>query len=58
MEKNSYYEGTLTLKDMPDRQEARELVAFAVAQLEGLPARTKGQEDDLKKARDLAASWK
>jgi len=58
MEKNCYYEGTLTLKNESDRQEARELLSWTIGQLEGLPSRTQGQEDDFKKARDLAAAWK
>jgi tetratricopeptide (TPR) repeat protein len=58
VEKNCYYEGTLALKNESDRQEARELLAWTLGRLEGLPSRTKADEDDLKKARDLGASWK
>jgi tetratricopeptide (TPR) repeat protein len=58
MEKNSYYEGTLTLKDLSDREEARELVAWTVGQLQALPRRTQGEEDDLQEALEVQAGWK
>jgi tetratricopeptide (TPR) repeat protein len=58
MEKNSYYEGTLTLKDLSDREEARQLVAWTVGQLQALPRRTQGEEDDLQEALEVQAGWK
>ncbi len=58
MEKNSYYEGTLTLKNLSDREEARELVAWTVGELQALPRRTQKEEDDLKKALQVQAGWK
>jgi tetratricopeptide (TPR) repeat protein len=58
MEKNSYYEGNLTLKDLSDRSEARELVAWTVGELQALPRRTQSEEDDLKEALEVQASWK
>jgi hypothetical protein len=47
------YEGTVTLKPVSDREEARNLAQWAVAELEKLPARTAGQEEDLRKAREV-----
>ena len=58
MEKNWYYEGTLTLKNLSDREEARELLAWAIAQLQALPQRSQGEEDDLKEALEVQAGWK
>jgi tetratricopeptide (TPR) repeat protein len=58
MEKNSYYEGTLTLKDLSDREEARELVAWAVGRLQALPRRTQSEQDDLQEALEVQAGWK
>ncbi len=58
MEKNFYYEAAVTLKDVSDRQEARELVSWAVQQMQDLPQRTRSQEDDLKEAQELLPAWK
>jgi tetratricopeptide (TPR) repeat protein len=58
MEKNCYYEGTLTLKDQSDREEARELLAWTVGELKALPSRTQGEQDDLKEALEVQAGWK
>lgn len=58
LEKNAYYEGSLTLKNLSDREEARELIAWTIRQLESLAGRTPGQEDDLKEARETQAGWR
>jgi tetratricopeptide (TPR) repeat protein len=58
MEKNCYYEGSLTLKDLSDREEARELVAWAVGRLQALPRRTQSEQDDLQEALEVQAGWK
>jgi tetratricopeptide (TPR) repeat protein len=57
MEKNFHYEGTLTLKNASDREEALELLRRTVRQLESLQRRTDGQNDDLAKARELLEEW-
>ena len=58
MEKNFYYEGTVALKSVSDREDALEILTRTVRELESLGRRTAGQEDDLKEARELLASWK
>ena len=58
MEKNCYYEGTLTLKNLSDREEAQELLAWTVGQLQAIPRRTQGEEDDLKEALETQSGWK
>jgi tetratricopeptide (TPR) repeat protein len=58
LEKNCYYEGSLSLKDQSDREEARELLGWAIGELQALPRRTQGEEDDLKEALEVQAGWK
>jgi tetratricopeptide (TPR) repeat protein len=58
LEKNCYYEGTLTLKNMSDREEAREIANTILAELEALPARDKQEQDDLKDLKEMMAGWK
>jgi tetratricopeptide (TPR) repeat protein len=58
MEKNFYYEAEVKLAEVSDRQEARQLVGWAVVQMQGLPQRTRSQEDDLQEALELQADWK
>jgi len=58
LEKNCYYEGTLSLKDQSDREEARELLGWTVGQLQALPRRTPSEEGDLQEALELQAGWK
>ena len=53
LEKNCYYEGALSLKDQSDREEARELLGWAIGELQALPRRTQGEEDDLQEALEL-----
>jgi len=57
MEKNFYYEAAVSLQPMSDREEARQLLGWVIAQLEKIPNRDDGQEDDLKEAREVQASW-
>jgi hypothetical protein len=57
MEKNFYYEAEVSLKDLSDREEALELIRWVVGEMESLPARSDGQNDDLEEARELLASW-
>jgi tetratricopeptide (TPR) repeat protein len=57
MEKNFYYEAVVSLKDMSDREEARELINWVIRELQGLSGRTDSQNDDLKEAREVLESW-
>jgi len=57
MEKNFYYEATVSLKDMSDREEALELINWVIQELQNLPERTDSQDDDLKEAREVLESW-
>jgi tetratricopeptide (TPR) repeat protein len=57
MEKNFYYEAALTLAGVSDREEARQLIDWVIAQLQGIPNRDDGEEDDLTEAREVKASW-
>ncbi len=58
VEKAYTYEAAVRLADKSDREEARELVAWAVRELEGRAARTAGDEDDLTEARGVLAGWR
>ena len=58
LEKNCYYEGSLSLKDQSDREEARELLGWTIGELQALPRRTQGEEDDLQEALELQSGWK
>ncbi len=58
MEKNFYYEAVVSLKEMSDREEALEMIGWVIRELESLPGRTGSQDDDLKEAREVLASWK
>ena len=57
MEKNFYYEATVSLKDMSDREEALELINWVIRELQGLSGRTDSQNDDLQEAREVLESW-
>ncbi len=58
LEKGSAYEGLVTLAAVSDREEARTMVQKAIGGFEALAARTKGEDNDLKEARELLASFK
>ena len=57
LEKGSAYEATLQLKAVSDREEARELVNWMIAELSKIGSRTAGQDDDLKEAKETLAEW-
>ena len=57
MEKNFYYEAAVTLEGASDREEALELINWVIRELKGLSGRTDSQEDDLKEAEEVLASW-
>jgi len=58
LEKGSSYEAAVTLKAVSDREEARELVNWIIAELSNKASRTKGQDTDLADARETLAEWK
>jgi hypothetical protein len=57
LEKGSLYEATVTLKDISDRDEARALVQWVIAELEKAPSLTAPQKKDLGKAKDVLKGW-
>jgi len=57
MEKNFYYEATVSLKDMSDREEALGLINWVIRELQGLSGRTDSQNDDLQEASEVLESW-
>jgi hypothetical protein len=57
LEKGSLYEATAALQDMSDREEAKELVQFAVSELGRLESLTAPQAKDLQKAREILKGW-
>jgi hypothetical protein len=58
LEKGSAYEAAVQLKAVSDRDEARELVNWMIAELSKIGSRTAGQDDDLKEAKETLAEWK
>ena len=57
LDKGSLYEATVTLKAVSDREEAKSLVQWVVAELGGRAALTAPQADDLKKAKEVLSGW-
>jgi hypothetical protein len=57
LDRGCSYEGTVTLQNISDREEARALVQFAVTELEKKQARTYDDNDDLDKAREVLKGW-
>jgi hypothetical protein len=57
LDKASLYEGTVVLKDMSDREEARALVQWAITEMVKQPALTAPQVKDLDKARTVLKGW-
>ncbi|MBN2353704.1 MAG: hypothetical protein JXD23_14120 [Spirochaetales bacterium] len=58
LEKNFFYEGTLTLKPISDRDEARQITASVIHELEGIAKPSASNVSDLKVARETAANFK
>lgn len=56
-ERGMAFEGTVTLANRSDREEAVEMVRNAISSLQRIPNRTVGQNDDLKKAQEVLAGW-
>jgi tetratricopeptide (TPR) repeat protein len=57
LEKSFYYESTIDLKKITDREEAREILDWVISELEKIHVRTKEQEDNLKEALETFKSW-
>ncbi|MBN1699074.1 MAG: hypothetical protein JW881_16260 [Spirochaetales bacterium] len=57
LKKNFYFEGTRSLKNMTDREEARFLIDTAIRELEAIKKRDKTENDDLKDAIEFRDGW-
>ena len=57
LEKGFYYEGTIKIKNIADREEARDLLERVITELKGITNRSKEQDDDLKEAKETIGSW-
>jgi hypothetical protein len=57
LDKASLYEGTIVLKDVSDREEAKSLAQWVITELVKLPALTAPQIKDLDKAREVLRGW-
>jgi tetratricopeptide (TPR) repeat protein len=57
-DRGSYYEGSLTLKNISDVEEARQILNGVIRELESIGRRTGSQEQDLNKAKELLATLK
>jgi hypothetical protein len=57
LDKGSFYEASVTLGDMSDQEEAKSLVKWVVAELEGAVSLTAPQRKDLQKAKDVLKGW-
>lgn len=58
VEQQYFYEGNVTLKNMSDREEARDLLRFVIRELEAKADRTAGNNGDLQEARKKLAEYK
>lgn len=52
-ERGSYYEGSLTLGNISDAEEAEQILTGLIRELESISTKTDSQEKDLKKAKEL-----
>ncbi len=57
LERSFYYEASIPLVEIADRDEALELARWVVSELEATPERLPEDEDDLQEVRDLLADW-
>lgn len=55
LERSFYYEGTVELKSLSDREEALELLRWVIHGLEAVPDRSENQNKDLTEAREILA---
>jgi hypothetical protein len=58
LEKGSAFEATVALKPGSDREEAREIVNWIIAELSKMTSRTAGEDSDLADAREKLVEWK
>jgi tetratricopeptide (TPR) repeat protein len=58
LKKSFYFEATVTIKDMSDKEEALEIINKVINDLEKKSNRDKTENDDLKDAKELKSSWK
>ncbi len=54
LERGFYYEGTVQLKNVPDREEARDIIRWVIRTLESQTRRTKNQNTSLERAKRIA----
>ncbi len=57
LEKGCAYEGTVTLQNLSDREEAKALINYAIAALEKKQNRTSADDGDLEDARVVLKGW-
>ena len=57
LDQSFWYEGSVTLKDLSDREEAKALLLSAITELGELSALTASQAKDLQKAKDVLKGW-
>jgi hypothetical protein len=57
LDKGAVYEGTVTLKEQSDRDEAKSLVQWVVNELQNAQSLTAPQKKDLQKAKDVLKGW-
>ncbi len=57
LDKGSWYEGSVSLKAMSDREEARALVQWVITEIVKLPAPRAADRTDLDKARTVLKGW-
>jgi len=57
LSKNFFFEGTLSLKNISDKEEALELLNTVIKELQGISNRNKDQNDNLEEALELKANW-
>ncbi|MBN1413062.1 MAG: hypothetical protein JW969_19640 [Spirochaetales bacterium] len=58
LEKNFFYEAAVTLKDMSDKEEAKEIINWVIKEMSAIPDRSKYDEKDLKKAKEVKDTHK
>ena len=57
LEKNFYYESTIDLKKVSDREEAVEYLRWVIKELEAISKPKQQHDQDLKEAKDLYREW-
>ena len=57
LDKGAVYEGTVTLNEQSDRDEAKSLVQWVVNELQNAQSLTAPQKKDLQKAKDVLKGW-